>query len=1008
MSLPEDMVGTDGLTEADKDSKLSPGENLYEMLQTVAETINSTPSLREELKGTQGWINAVIGIRTDDNRMQQGVIIKDGKITVIKDKLPEDAGATLVFATEQDLIDYQTATADDICRMILASRVRVEGNQALYGYFNYLGTLLSARDDIDTSQAQAEEHHKENLRLAEKAGKPDRRIRTERIAGRLKAENVDPGVNWLDDPYLAGYSLDDFPRLKQFKDDHLNTLPEVSAEQGKLLTDYFIEHGYETKKDGTPWDPNLRSAEGFHYLMTNKKPVIRPNGLLAGTFTPNPICGSVTQPYTIGWSIWGELRTIHGRELDPYDISSETIETLHKHVFPFWMHRNLHQRWIEDINYPLPARIADRLFCLNLWSLVSLHPGSPGFEKVVKMGLKGIREEIDRELKSDPGADREKKNTLKAMKISLDAVSAYTRNLAQQVGREVEMETDPRRKRELERIEWTLLHVPDNPARTLEEAVQSIWIMFIGIGLDNMDDDVALGRLDQILQPYFEADIKKKSSKQEREDYIKHTLEVVGCLFMRITSHRIGAPTIASWQNSGAPPTSSTVVGGVKPDGTDGVNDMTYIVLKVAEMLCLNDPDMDARYMPGVNSRTYLKRVCEVNYITCGTPAIHNDEAVIKAWSQYDGWAIEDIRDWVPCGCVEPVLSGKHLACTGDVDSNLMAPFAMALNNGYHPVAMWHLGPKTGQVEDFKTFEEFYSAFQKQFEFIYEQALIGSRQLLKVHQQLMPSPLYSTIMEGCVRKGRGITRGGAKYNSSGASLIALSDVIDSLMVIKKLVFEEKKFTFRKLKEAIDNNFEGYSKIHALVTTAVPKFGSGDQEAVDMANRVIGMVADYLHKQDNGRGGHYSTGYRTNNNHTVYGRVSGASPSGRLAGKPFTSGLTPSPLASKNILDNLIDVAKLDPLNCDNSYTLNVRLAFPKTRTHEQNVDQATDYTKTYFERGGMQLQFNMVDADTLKDAMAHPDYYPDLICRVSGYTGYYVQMQRDLQLEIIGRTEFEI
>ncbi len=875
----------------------SASANAIELLQSVAETFNSTPSLQEELKGTQGWINATIGLRTEDDRMQLAVIIKDGHVSA-EDYVPKDVDATLLFRTEKDFNDYQAAKKDDACRMILASRVRVEGNLALYNYFDYLTSLIFSDEELKSSQAQAKEHREENLSLAKKAGNPNRAIREERAAGRLKGEKVDPGVGWLDEPYLSKYSLDDFPRLRQFKDDHLNTLPEVTAEQGKLLTDFFIEHGYETKGDGTPWDPNLRTASGFYHLMTNRKPVIRPNGLLAGTLTPNPICGSITQPYTMGWSIWGELRTIHGRELDPYDISEETIQTLHKYVFPFWVNRNVHQKWIDKFDNPLPAQIADRNFCLNLWGLVSLNPGCPGFEKAVKMGLKGIIGEIDRELKSDPGADQENINTLEAMKISLDAISAYTRNLAQQAGKEASEETDPRRKKELQHMQQTLLRIPDDPAQTLEEAAQIIWIMFIGLGLEGMDDDIALGRLDQILQPYFKADIKKMSSKEDRDDYIKHALEVVGSLFMMITSHRIGAPTIASWQNSGAPGVASTVVGGVKPDGKDAVNDMTYIILKLVEMLCLNDPDMDARYMPGVNSRTYLKRVCEVNYITCGTPAIHNDEAVIEAWSQHEGWAVEDIRDWVPCGCVEPVLAGKHLAATGDIDSNLMAPFTMALNNGYHTVAEWDLGPKTGEVEGFKSFEEFYGAFEKQFEFIYEQAFIGSHQLLEVHQQLMPSPLYSTLLEGCITSGRGMTHGGAKYNSSGASLIALSDVIDSLLVIKKLVFEESKFTFTELKEAVDSNFEGYSKIHALVTTAVPKFGSGDEEAVVMANRVTRMIADFLHSHDNGRGGHYTTGYRTNNNHTVYGRVSGASPSGRLAGKPFTPGLTPSPSASK--------------------------------------------------------------------------------------------------------------
>jgi len=654
------------------DTITSASEQIYAMIQSLADTINSSPDLQEELKGTQGWINAVIRIKTDDNVIQHGLIIKDGCVSVTKDKIPEDAAASLVFATEKDLLAYQTADNDDVCRMILASRIRVDGNQALYGYFNYLLSLLYAKDDLDAAQTQAAKHRKENLSLAEKAGKPNREIRKERIAGRLKAEKVDRGVNWLDDPYLAEYSLDDFPRLMQFKDDHHNTLPEVSAEQGKLLTDFHLENGYETKKDGTPWDPNLRTAEAFYYMMANKDPVIRPNGLIAGTFTPNPICGSITQPYTIGWSIWGELKTIHGRELDPYTITKETVETLHKHVFPYWMNRNIHQFWIDKFDYPLPAQIADRLFCLNLWGLVSLNPGCPGFEKVVKMGLNGIREEIDQELSNDSEADEEKKNTLKAMKISLDAVSVYSRNLAQQAGKEAEMEHDPHRKKELEHLQQTLLRVPDNPAKTLEEAVQTIWLMFVAIGLEGMDDDLAIGRMDQILQPFFEADIKTKSSQEDRENYIKHALEMVGCLFMRITSHRIGAPTIASWQNSGAPPTSTTIVGGITSDGKDAVNDMSYVVLKVAEMLSLNDPNMHARYMPGVNSETYLKRLCEVNYITCGTPGIHNDEAVIKSLCQH-GWDIEDVRDWTPTGCVEPVIPGKHLACTGDIDSNLMA-----------------------------------------------------------------------------------------------------------------------------------------------------------------------------------------------------------------------------------------------------------------------------------------------------------------------------------------------
>ena len=743
--------------------------------------------------------------------------------------------------------------------------------------------------------------------------------------------------------------------------------------------------------------------------MSHRQPLLRDGDLLAGTFTPNPICGAITQPYSIGWTIWGELRTIHARELDPYAISEETIETLHRHVFPYWRDRNVHQRWLDRFDTPLSARIADRNFCLNLWSLVSLNPGAPGFGRILKRGLRGLREEVERELAAeDARSDAEKQSTLEAMKLSLDAVAVYTERLGRHVADEAAREPDPARRTELEHVHAALQRVPEHPAESLHEAVQAIWIALVAIGIEGMDDDVALGRLDQLLQPYFDAEMARAATDAEREATIRRAIELVGCLFLRVTSHRVGAPTIASWQNSGAPAVSTVVVGGVRPDGGDAVNDMSYVVLKVAEMLCLDDPNMHVRFMPGVNSRVFLERACEVNYITSGTPALHNDAAVIDAWTHNTDWAVEDIRDWTPAGCVEPVLVGRHVAATGDIDGNLMAPFTMALHDGYHPVARWQLGPHTGKLADFATFGDFFAAFQRQFEFVYEQALEGSHQLLRVHQELMPCPFQSTLLEGCIPAGRGLTRGGAKYNSSGASLIGLADVVDSLLVIRELVFEQRRFSFEQLRQALEDDFDGHPRIHALVQNAVPRFGSGDPEALAMARRVTHMVADFLHGKRDGRGGHYATGYRTNNNHTVYGRVSGASPSGRLAGQPFTPGLTPAPGASRNLLDNVSDVARLDAEALDNNVSFNVRLSFSPSASYRDRIRHVADVAETYFRLGGMQMQFNMVDSDTLRDAMANPEYFADLLVRVSGYTGYYTRMQRDLQLEILGRSEYGV
>jgi formate C-acetyltransferase len=1002
------------------DTAVDPRQAMDALLNAFCEAFNSDPYLNDQLRNSRGWTDAEFGLCIGEGEFARRLLIESGQVSVVEGLPLTATSALLRFATAADLSAYLAADHDDVCRLILSGRVQLEGNQAIHGYVAYLMSLLETDQEqvasgSDTPPLTTEERDAPSESVCRPASdtrqhglqKPDRDIRRNRLPAALPEGLGDPGVAWLVDRQLRSFTLDDFPRLARFKAEHHAAVPEICGELGSLLTDFHLENGFEIQPDGRPWDPNLRQASAFRYVMQHRAALIRDGDLLAGTMTPNPICGSVTHPATVGWSIWGELRTIATRALDPFDINEETIETLHRHVFPYWIDRHLHQRWIDQHDYPRSALISDRLFCFNLWGLVSLNPGCPGFETVLRRGLNGLREDIHVAL-SAPDRTEQQTNTLQAMLIALDGVSAYTANLAAVARAQAAALPDPQRRGELEQIVEGLARVPDEPARNLHEAVQAIWLMFIAVGLESTDDDIALGRLDQLLQSYFDADMRALEDELSRRRYLKRSIELVGCLFMRITSHRIGAATITCWQNSGAPATSTVVVGGVKPDGSDAVNDMTYLILKVAEMLSLNDPNMHARFMPGVNSDAYLQRLCEVNYITCGTPALHNDSAVITALSRQESWKIEHIRDWTPTGCVEPVLPGRHLACTGELDSNLMAPLTMALHNGYHPTARWQLGPETGNVKDFETFDEFFDAFRRQFEFIYAEGLTGAKQLLGVHQQFLPCPLFSSMLKGCIDTATDMSRGGALYNSSGASLIALADVVDSLMVIEKLVFEQGWITFESLTQAVATNFLGRESLLAEIARRVPRFGSAHPEAQMMAKRVTRMVADFLHDKDNGRGGNYLTGYRSNNNHTVYGMASGASPSGRRAGKPFTPGLTPHPKASSNILDNMLDVARLDPVTLDNNIAFNVRLAFSPHSSHDARVREIADLVRAYFAQGGMQIQFIMVDRDTLIDAMEHPELYPDLIVRVSGYTGYFVEMQHDLQLEIVARSEFAV
>jgi formate C-acetyltransferase len=436
---------------------------------------------------------------------------------------------------------------------------------------------------------------------------------------------------------------------------------------------------------------------------------------------------------------------------------------------------------------------------------------------------------------------------------------------------------------------------------------------------------------------------------------------------------------------------------------------MTYIFLKVTEMLAIRDPNVNARYDRRTNSDTYLRRLCEVNLITSATPSMHGDGAVLRALEPF-GYPLEDRRDWSATGCVEPTISGKHMGHTGNIMMNMVAALEMALYNGRHPLMDWKVGPETGSTEDgaFATFEDFFTAFTTQFRFLIEQVCGYNLLLGEAHALIRPTPLLSSLIDGTIASGRDVTRGGARYNTTGMACIGLSDVTDSLMAVKKLVFERKTVSFADLKRAIDSNFKSDPLLRARILKEVPTFGSGDKEALEMAGRVTKFTCETLKSKTNFRGGPYTAGFWSMSNHVAFGVLSGALPSGREAGKPFTPGLTPRPQASDNLLDNIRDVASLDPRNMPNNIAFNVRIVPSPADGHEKTVENILSYAKTYFELGGMQMQFNVVSSATLRDAMAHPENHRGLLVRISGYNAYFTTLNRDMQMELIERHEFRV
>lgn len=990
---------------SDSNRKSPTNLMIHAFLRFVAGNFNHRRSLKQYLKSSDGWLNFSVGMRTENRSVECGIAFRDGAVTV-SGTIPADAGATVVFRGDAAARKLLTGTPTDIIHMLLESDMRVEGSVIYLNLLSFYLSLMFGRVQIN---AMAGERKKDRKKLLAASPVPNRELSdglAVRRATRLKCPDRQRGVRYLEDPYLPNYSLDDFPRLEGFLDYHLSAKPEICPEMARLVTEWHRKHGYETDEKGRPWVPVLRKAHSYRYLMENRTPIIGEQSLIAGTTTSKRI-GCPVYPEGSGTLIWNELITIPHRTHNPFDITEETREILHNDIYPYWMKRNFRE-WVRTkYHNPLCQQIDERYALYFNWKQATISHTIPDFPKMLRLGTTGIIREIKKELAGR--CDAEKKDTLRAMVHCLEGLAAYGRNLSAQAGRDAEVERDPARRKELLNLANICARVPSRPARTLDEAVNSIWITWVGCHMESMNAGLSLGRLDQWLQPYFEADMKKLKTKPAREEYTKHAIELIGHFYMRCTDHFPLTPDLANWYFGGSSSDQAITLGGVTPDGRDAVCDMTYIFLKVTEMLSIRDPNVNARFMPGVNSDTYLKRLCEVNLVTAATPSMHNDAAMVKSLSKmkYD---IKDIRNWSATGCVEPTLSGKHMGHTNMQMMNMVAALEMAMNNGRHPLTAWNLGPETGDpaAGDFKTFDEFFEAFTKQFRFLIDRSIEYNHMLGEAHQELRPTPLLSALIGGCIRKGKDATRGGATYNSSGTAIIGLADVTDSLMAIKKLVFDEKKISFPELKEAVNDNFARRPDLMSMVRKKVPLFGSGSEEAVAMANRIAKWAHDYYGSLPHYRGGKYTTGFWSMSNHVAFGTLTGALPSGRQAGKAFTPGLTPQPFASKSLLDNVRDVAKLDPVNMNNNIAFNVKVVPSASDPREKTVGDMFSYVKTFFDLGGMQMQMNVVTTEMLRDAMAHPENYRNLIVRISGYNAYFVTLNRDMQIELIERAEYGI
>jgi formate C-acetyltransferase len=984
-------------------SELTINESLERFKQSLSllNVVFSRKRYRKEIINEKtGFIfNAKYQFSTRDGEFDFYLIFNNGEITTGEGKV-EDPNITIFYKDKATLAETWNKSADETLEYLLDNRMSYNGNMTYLTKFSYLTTVATGAKikDYKGPENQLICSIEEILRGEEK-----RKLQNESLD--RKVDNV----QFLEDPYLSRYSIANFPRIKHLKARRRALKPAICIERAKLLTEYHVKNGFETDPDDNPIDPEIRQARAVNYIMSNKAPIIHKDHLIAGSTTSKEV-GVPIYPELIGTAVWPELRSIGNRKLNPNDIDPKDADILSQEVFPFWMERNVREYCRAQFDDPTSQWLEECWVFYFMMKNNAISHTVPGFPMILEKGLKKIKAEaLEKEKKAD---SLDKQNFYKAIQISIKGILSYSNHLSKEAMRIAE-ELDPnhpdqaKRIEELKEISRICAKVPAKPAETLHEAIQSLWTSFVCIHCENANSAMSIGRLDQMLQPYFVHDIKQAKNPEERNQIIHNTIELVGSLFLRINDHDPLVPSIGNKLFGGSSSDDTVTVGGVDREGNNAVCDMSFIILKTNEMLCFQDPNMNARYYPSINSEEYLRRLVEVNVNMVSSPSIHNDKTMIEALVN-EGFSIEDARDWAATGCVEPTIVGKHYGHTNAMLLNLVAPLEMALNNGVHPLIGEQVGPETGlpSLDNFPTFEDFLNAYKAQLSYLIQRSIEINNYLGKTHQYIHPTPLLSAFYEGPLEKGKDLIQGGAIYNTSGVALVALTDVIDSLLVIRDLIYKNKELDFSRLLYALEDNFENGSAQLLNMIEQVNKFGSNEPGTKEIADDLIDFCYREYKKTKNYRGGDYLVGYWSISYHVGYGMLTGALPSGRKAGKALTHGLTPAPGREDLLLQNIKTIASLEHLKMPNNASFNVKLVPHTTDTHTQILDLFTSYVQSFIDLGGMQWQFNIVTSDTLRDAMEHPVDYRWLIVRVSGYNAYFTKINENMQREIIERTEF--
>lgn len=789
-----------------------------------------------------------------------------------------------------------------------------------------------------------------------------------------------------------GVPLGPTERLVKLKENFLQQVPSITTHRARAVTKITKEN---------PGLPKIvLRAKCFKYCCETAPLVIQDNELIVGAPNGAPRAGAFSPDIAWRWMV-DEIDTIGERPQDPFYISEEDKRVMREELFPFWEGKSVDEYCESQYREAGVWALSGESFVSDC-SYHALNGGgdsNPGYDVILmKKGMLDIQQEAKDHLAAlsyDHPDDLEKIYFYKSVIDTTEGVMIYAKRMSDYAAELAAKETDPKRKQELLEISRVNARVPAHKPESFWEAIQAVWTIESLLPVEENQTGMSIGRVDQYMYPFYKHDLETGAL-----DNFK-AFELAGCMLIKMSEMMWITSEGGSKFFAGYQPFVNMCVGGITRDGRDATNELTYLLMDAVRHVKIYQPSLACR-IHQKSPQKYLKKIVDVVRSGMGFPACHFDDTHIKMMLA-KGVSIEDARDYCLMGCVEPQKSGRLYQWTSTAYTQWPICIELVLNNG---VPLWYgkqVTPDLGDIDQYKTYEQFEAAVKEQIKYITKWTAVATVISQRVHRELAPKPLMSIMYEGCMENGRDVSAGGAMYNfGPGVVWSGLATYADAMAAIKKLVYDDHKYTLRQLNEALKANFVGYEQVKADCLAA-PKYGNDDDYADLIAADLINFT-EMEHRKYKTLYSVLSHGTLSISNNTPFGQMTGASAGGREAWTPLSDGISPTQGADfKGPTAIIKTISKLSNDNMNIGMVHNFKLMAGLLDTPEGENGIIT-LLRTACALGNGEMQFNYMDNKTLLDAQAHPDRYKDLVVRVAGYSAFFTELCKDVQDEIISRT----